>query len=391
METPNRAYKAHVLVLPYPAQGHINPMLQFSKRLVARGVKATLANSVYISKSMHKDPISTIDTDTFSDGHDDGGYDKAESPEAYLTKLRDVGSRTLASLIEKLDGLGRPVDALIYDGFLPWALDVAKELGILGVVFFTQTCAVNSIYYHVHEGLLSLPFSPDSTILLPGLPPLEPCETPSFVYAYGLHPSFYDLLVNQFCNVDKADWVLFNTFYELEKEVVDWMAKFLPLRTIGPTIPSMFLDKRLQDDTEYSLSIFKPNTGTCMNWLEERSNGSVVYVSFGSLAELRVDQMEELAWGLGDSNCHFLWVVRSKEEAKLPKDFVRETSEKGLVVSWCPSWCPQLQVLAHKAVGCFVTRCGWNSTLEALSLGVPMVAMPQWTNQNTNAKYVIDV
>ena len=109
---------------------------------------------------MPKDPISTIDTDTFSDGHDDGGYDKAESPEAYLTKLRDVGSQTLASLIEKFDGLGRPVDALIYDGFLPWALDVAKELGILGVVFFTQTCAVNSIYYHVYEGLLSLPYSP---------------------------------------------------------------------------------------------------------------------------------------------------------------------------------------------------------------------------------------
>ncbi|KAL7172927.1 hypothetical protein ACSBR2_032405 [Camellia fascicularis] len=155
------------------------------------------------------------------------------------------------------------------------------------------------------------------------------------------------------------------------------MAKFLPLRTIGPTIPSMFLDKRLQDDTEYGLSIFKPNTGTCMNWLEERPNGSVVYVSFGSLAELGVDQMEELAWGLGDSNYHFLWVVRSKEEAKLPKDFVRETSEKGLVVSWCP----QLQVLAHKAVGCFVTHCGWNSTLEALSLGVPMVAMDRPKHQ----------
>ncbi|KAF5930701.1 hypothetical protein HYC85_031574 [Camellia sinensis] len=130
------------------------------------------------------------------------------------------------------------------------------------------------------------------------------------------------------------------------------MAKFLPLTSIAPTIPSMFLDKRLQDDTEYGLSIFKPNTGTYMNWLKERPNGSAVYVSFGSLAELGVDQMEELAWGLGDSNCNFLWVVRSKEEAKLLKDFVKETSEKGLVVSWCPSWCPQLQVLAHKAVGC---------------------------------------
>ncbi|THG07812.1 UDP-glycosyltransferase 74G1-like [Camellia sinensis] len=387
METPNRAYKAHVLVLPYPAQGHINPMLQFSKRLVARGVKATLANSVYISKSMHKDQISTIDTDTFSDGHDDGGYDNAENPEAYLTKLRDVGSRTLASLIEKLNGLGRPVDALIYDGFLPWALDVAKELGILGVVFFTQTCAVNSIYYHVHEGLLSLPLSPDSTILLPGLPPLESCETPSFVYAYGLHPSFYDLLVNQFSNVDKADWVLFNTFYELEKEVVDWMSKLWRVRTIGPTLPSMYLDQKLKDDIDYGINLFKPHSTVCMNWLNAKPSGSVVYVSFGSMAQFEPEQMEEIAWGLNQSNYNFLWVVRATEEAKLPNNFINDTAEKGLVVTWSP----QLEVLAHESIGCFVTHCGFNSVLEALSLGVPMVGVPYWSDQATNAKFVEDV
>ncbi|THF95276.1 hypothetical protein TEA_020071 [Camellia sinensis var. sinensis] len=408
METPNRAYKAHVLVLPYPAQGHINPMLQFSKRLVSRGVKATLANSVYISKSMHKDPISTIDIDTFSDGHDVGGYDSAESPEAYLTKLRDVGSQTLASLIEKFDGLGRPVDALIYDGFLPWALDVANEFGILGVVFFTQTCAVNSIYYHVHEGLLSLPLSPDSTILLPGLPPLEPCETPSSVYTYGLYPSFIDL-VNQFCNVDKADWVLFSTFYVLEEEyghfekyavpvsgtyrhtvplmVVDWMSKLWRVRTIGPTLPSMYLDQQLKDDTDYGINLFKPHSTVCMNWLNAKPSGSVVYVSFGSMAEVEPEQMEEIAWGLNQSNYNFLWVVRATEEAKLPNNFINDTAEKGLVVTWSP----QLEVLAHESIGCFVTHCGFNSILEALSLGVPMVGVPYWSDQATNAKFMEDV
>ncbi|KAL7201240.1 hypothetical protein ACSBR1_033031 [Camellia fascicularis] len=247
MESENKAYRVHCLILPYPLQGHINPMLQFSKRVKSKQIKVTLVATRHMFNTTISEQavaVPTIPVETISDGYD--------------------------------------------------------------------------------QGII---------------------------------------------------------------KVVDWMAKFLPLRTIGPTIPSMFLDKRLQDDTEYGLSIFKPNTGTCMNWLEERPNGSVVYVSFGSLAELGVDQMEELAWGLGDSNYHFLWVVGSKEEAKLPKDFVRETSEKGLVVSWCP----QLQVLAHKAVGCFVTHCGWNSTLEALSLGVPMVAMPQWTDQSTNAKYVMDV
>ena len=115
--------------------------------------------------------------------------------------------------------------------------------------------------------------------------------------------------------------------------------------------------------------------------------GSVIYISFGSLASLGADQMEELTLGLKNSNCHFLWVVRDSEYRKLPANFVQETTEKGLVVSWCN----QLEVLAHKAIGCFMTHCGWNSTLEALSLGVPMVAMPQWTDQRTNAKFIVDV
>ncbi|KAH0649170.1 hypothetical protein KY285_034418 [Solanum tuberosum] len=166
------------------------------------------------------------------------------------------------------------------------------------------------------------------------------------------------------------------------------MSKLYPIKTIGPTIPSMYLDKRLHDDKEYGLSIFKPMTNECLNWLNHQPISSVLYVSFGSFAIVEAEQMEELAWGLKNSNNNFLWVVRSTEEPKLPKDFLEElTSEKGLVVPWCP----QLQVLEHESIGCFLTHCGWNSILEAISLGVPMVAIPQWTDQPTNAKFVKDV
>ncbi|KAM3199564.1 hypothetical protein P3L10_031924 [Capsicum annuum] len=149
----------------------------------------------------------------------------------------------------------------------------------------------------------------------------------------------------------------------------------------------MYLDKRLKEDREYGLSLFKPNDEICMNWLNSREIGSVVYVSFGSLASLGEQQMEELATGLMTSNCYFLWVVRATEENKLPEEFMSKAKEKGLVVNWCP----QLDVLAHRAVGCFFTHCGWNSTLEALSLGVPMVAMPHWSDQPPNAKFISDV
>ena len=166
------------------------------------------------------------------------------------------------------------------------------------------------------------------------------------------------------------------------------MAKLWRVRTIGPTLPSKYLDKRLKEDTEYGINIFKPNSSACMNWLNSKPNSSVVYVSFGSMAELGEEQMEEIAWSLKDRNFNFLWVVRASEQSKLPSKFIEDaTLEKGLIVSWSP----QLEVLEHEAIGCFVTHCGFNSVLEAICLGVPMVAVPQWTDQGTNAKFVEDV
>ena len=165
------------------------------------------------------------------------------------------------------------------------------------------------------------------------------------------------------------------------------MMERMKLRTIGPTIPSMFLDKRLEGDKQYGVSLSNPNTEICMKWLNSNPKRSVVYVSFGSFVSVGAEQMKEVASWLSKTSCRFLWVVRASETNKLPEGFVDETCEKGLVVSWCP----QLEVLANDAVGCFVTHCGWNSTLEALSLGVPMVAMPQWSDQSTNAKHIADV
>ncbi|KAI7746823.1 hypothetical protein M8C21_026256 [Ambrosia artemisiifolia] len=160
------------------------------------------------------------------------------------------------------------------------------------------------------------------------------------------------------------------------------------LKVIGPTIPSMYLDKRLKDDNDYGFSIFKPNHKECMNWLNNKPKHSVVYVAFGSLAQLGPDQMEEIAWSLSDTDVNFLWVVRAEEEGKLPKGFLDEkVPRKGLVLTWCR----QLDVLAHDSVGCFVTHCGFNSTLEAISLGVPVIGMPQWTDQTTNAKLLDEI
>lgn len=181
---------------------------------------------------------------------------------------------------------------------------------------------------------------------------------------------------------------MINSPFHLFVQILKWMEDKYPIQTIGPSVPSMYTDKRIPENFDYGLSFFKPETEHCMKWLDQKANQSVIYVSFGSLANLNKKQMEEVAWGLLDSECNFLWVVRDTEQSKLPQDFTsRLTMTKGLIVNWCV----QLEVLAHRAVGCFFTHCGWNSTLEALCLGVPMVVMPQWTDQTTNAKLIADV
>ena len=164
------------------------------------------------------------------------------------------------------------------------------------------------------------------------------------------------------------------------------MSKACPLLTIGPTIPSMYLDERIEDEDDYGISLWEIDASLSINWLSTKPTGSVVYVSFGSCATLSNEQMEEIAWGLKRSNFHFLWVVRDSDKGKIPEGFVEEAENKGLLVNWSP----QVKVLANKAVGCFFTHCGWNSTIEALSLGVPMVTMPGQSDQQTNSKLVKD-
>ncbi|KAL2470123.1 UDP-glycosyltransferase 74F2 [Abeliophyllum distichum] len=346
MDKQRKAYGAHVLALPYPSQGHINPMFQFCKRLVSKGTKATLAITNYISKSTSL-KSSTVTVDTISDGYDEGGFAQASSIDEYL-----------------------------------------EHFGILGACFFTQSCAVNFVYYYAHHGLLTLPVS-TLPVEIPGLPPLGLPDMPSFISVHGSYPAYLQLLLNQFSNVEKADFVLVNSYYKLEEKVVDEMTKVCPMITIGPTIPSFYLDKRIENDSNYELNLFQLDpSSNCIDWLNTKPAGSVVYLAFGSMVYLPEKQIEELAMGLKNSNFYFLWVAKASEQEKLPKKFVQETFDnKGLFVTWSP----QLKVLSNKAMGCFLSHGGWNSTIEALSLGVPMVIMPQWTDQSMNAKFVEDV
>lgn len=361
-------------------------MLQFSRRLVSKGLKVTFIITKFISKSRQLgSSIGSIQLDTISDGYDDG-FNQAGSWEPYLSSLHDVGPKTLSELIKRYQTSSSPIHAVIYEPFLAWALDVAKGFGLFAAAFFTHACAVDYIFYNVYHEVLKMPVS-STPVLIEGLPLLlELQDLPTFVVLPDSYPANVKMIMSQFANLDKADWILINTFYKLECEVVDTMSKVCPLLTIGPTIPSIYLDKSIEDEDDYGISLCEIDASLSINWLSTKPTASVVYVSFGSCATLSSKQMEEIAWGLKRSNFHFLWVVMDSEKGKIPEGFVEEVENKGLVVNWSP----QVKVLANEAVGCFFTHCGWNSTIEALSLGVPMVTMPGWSDQQTNSKLVED-
>ncbi|EEF42275.1 UDP-glucosyltransferase, putative [Ricinus communis] len=379
-------YKGHVVVLPYPGQGHINPLLQFAKRLASKGVKITFATTHYTVNSIC---APNVTVHAISDGFDEGGFAQAQEVDLYLKSFKANGSRTLSHLIQKFQDSNFPVNCIVYDSFLPWALDVARQHGIFGAPFFTNSAAVSSIFCRLHHGFLSLPLDVegDKPLLLPGLPPLYYSDLPTFLKIPESYPAYLAMKLNQFSNLDMADWIFANTFEELESKVVGGVSKLWPAKLIGPMVPSSYLDGRIDGDKGYGASLWKPLGEECLKWLETKQPQSVVYISFGSMVSLTVKQMEEIAWGLKESNLNFLWVVRESEMDKLPKGFIDSTSDKGLIVRWCN----QLEMLAHQAIGCFVSHCGWNSTLEALSLGVSMVAIPQWADQLPNAKFIEEI
>ncbi|KAJ1290439.1 hypothetical protein BS78_02G243300 [Paspalum vaginatum] len=380
----------HVLLLPFPVQGHINPLLQFGKRLAGRsGVRCTLAATRFVISSTKPTP-SSVHVAAFSDGCDSGGPDELGGVGGpYFERLESAGSETLDELLRSEAELGRPVHAVVYDAFLPWAQRVARRGGAACAAFLTQTCAVDILYAHAWAGRVPPPpLRPEVVRDLPGLSSqLEVSDLPTFLTDANFPPSFRELLVNQFLGLDTADHVLVNSFYDLEPQEADYLASTWRAKMVGPTVPSAFLDNRLPDDVSYGIHLHTPMAAESKAWLDAQKPRSVLYVSFGSMASLGPDQMGEIAEGLYGSGKPFLWVVRATETAKLPEDFAGRAKSRALIVPWCP----QLEVLAHPSVGCFMTHCGWNSTVEALSAGVPMVAMPTWSDQTTNAKYIQDV
>lgn len=386
-------HRHRILLIPYPAQGHINPTFQFAKRLIALGAHVTLSTTLHMHNRLTNKPtLPNLSYLPFSDGYDDGF--KATGTENYLhysSELTRCGSEFIKNIILKNSQEGKPFTFLVHSILLQWAAKAAREFHLPTALLWVQPATVFDIIYHYFHGHSDSIKNPSCSIELPGLPlSLSSRDLPSFLLEscptpYSLMRSFFE---EQFkdLDVETNQTVLVNSFEELEPEAMRAFEN-LNMISIGPLIPSDFLDKK--DPTEDNkfggqTHIFQPSDG-CVEWLDSKAEMSVVYVSFGSLCALSKVQMEEIARAMLDCEFSFLWVIKEKEEELL--SYREELEQKGKIVKWCS----QVEVLSHSSLGCFLTHCGWNSTLESLVLGVPVVAFPQWMDQMTNAKLIEDV
>ncbi|KAK8571635.1 hypothetical protein V6N13_047300 [Hibiscus sabdariffa] len=381
----------HFLLLTYPAQGHINPSLQFAKHLIRVGVRVTFMTTISARSRMTKVPAAQgLSFSPFSDGYDDG-MKPGDDIDRYLSELRRRGKEALSEFIITSENEGKPVTCIVYSLLLPWAAQVAREHHIPSAILWSQPATVFDIYYFYFNGYESAikdqtnESNSKCSIKLPGLPPLATRDLPSFCNGSNVYHSVLALFQEQMeVLAEESDAkVLVNTFDALEPEALKAIDKFKMIG-IGPLIP---MDNSLRTD------LFQSDSNDYLQWLDSKPKSSVVYVSFGSLAVLAKQQVEEIARALIAGGRPFLWVVRNQkdggqEETEEEKLSCREELEQlGRIVPWCS----QVEVLSHPSLGCFVSHCGWNSTLESLVAGVPVVAFPQWTDQGTNAKLIEDV
>ncbi|XP_062164979.1 phloretin 4'-O-glucosyltransferase-like [Alnus glutinosa] len=389
--------RPHFLLVTFPIQGHINPGLQFAKRLIRFGAHVTFVTTVAARRRMSKIPApGNLSFTTFSDGYDDG-IKPGDDVGHFMSEIKRCGSQALTELVVSTANEGRPFTGLVYTILLPWAADVASGLHLPSALLWIQPATVLDIYYYYFNGygdvIRNSSNDPSCSVELTGLPLFASRDLPSYLLASNTYtfmlPTFQEQL--EALEKESKPRILVNTFDALEPDALRAIEKY-NLIGIGPLIPSAFLDGKDPSDTCFGGDLFQSSKDHYIEWLNSKPKSSVIYVSFGSLLVLAKQQMEEIARGLLDCGRPFLWVIRAKQNGEEEKEDDKlscreELEEKGMIVPWCS----QLEVLSHPSLGCFVTHCGWNSTLESLVFGVPVVAFPQWTDQGTNAKLIQDV
>ncbi|KAI9110152.1 hypothetical protein K1719_019193 [Acacia pycnantha] len=390
-----------VVMIPSPGMGHLIPMIEFAKRLVVHHLAVVFAiptdgpPSKQQRDVFHGLPPSISHTFlppiSLSDLPDGTKIETIIS----LTVVRSLPS--LRDAFHSLSATHRLTVAVV-DLFGTDAFEVAREFGASPFIFFPSTAMALSLFFYLPEL--------DKAVQCEYRELDEPVRIPGCIPVHGrdlLDPvqdrknDAYKWLLHHSRRYHLAEGIIENSFKELEPGAIETFQKTEQGSHKPPVFPVGPLVNMDNANTEI-------NGSECLKWLDDQPQGSVLFVSFGSGGTLSTAQINELALGLEMSEQRFLWVVRSPNDGItnanyfnavsqtdpfgfLPKGFVGRTKGRGLLV---PSWAPQAQVLRHGSTGGFLSHCGWNSLLESVVNGVPLVAWPLYAEQRMNAVMVTE-
>lgn len=384
----------HVLVLPYPAQGHVLPMMEFSLNLVQHGIKTTFVNSDFnharVVKALAEAGHSVHDGMRLVSIPDGMEPDDDRNDLGKLTPLMSVVmKRKLEELISEINAsYGDEITCIVSDFTTGWVLQVADKMKIKKAVFSPAAAGtlawVLSIPKLLDDGILDEVGSASKTDMIKLSPEMPALKSENICWTVFDSKETQKAVFEVFRKYNKflhsADWLICNSTYDLEPAAFNLFPK---IRSVGPLLAS---NRRGR-----SAGSFWTEDSSCLKWLDQQPPSSVIYVAFGSLTVFNKSQFQELAKGLELTNRRFLWVVRSditeQTEEAYPNGFMARVADRGRMVGWAP----QQQVLSHPAIACFVSHCGWNSTMEGVCNGLPFLCWPYFADQMFNENYVCDV
>ncbi|KAI3684534.1 hypothetical protein L6452_33758 [Arctium lappa] len=379
----------HFVLFPFMSQGHTIPLLYFSRILFDHGVSVTIittpANYSAIRTAVKNDSISVIDIPLPEDMV--GAPPKVEVGDklcamSSFIDFVEATEKLRPGFEEAVRGLS-PVSCIITDGFYNWTQDSADKLRIPRLVFYGTNIFCMTI------GYIMAKFKPhaavssdDEPFPIPDFPRLKLTVNDFEPPVSEVDPKgpAHDFLVKQQEANARSHGMVVNNFYELESEFIDyWDQNFGPKAwCVGPLcIAKPVTPKQMVE---------KP---TWIQWLDEKllENKPVLYVSFGTQAELSLEQLNEVVVGLEKSNVSFIWTLKSKQVELIGGEgFKQRVKGRGKVVEWVD----QVEVLNHESVQGFLSHCGWNSMLETICAGVPVLAMPFMAEQHLNARLVVE-